>query len=59
MLKILLSACVNGLLGVIGVITTVAMSGQPITTSVLVGAGLTGLTTALKDAHAVLQEPPI
>ena len=58
MLKLVISAIVNGLLGATGVVMTVSVSGQDVTNGVLLGAGLTGLFNALKDIHAILQEPP-
>ena len=58
MIKLIVNAIVNGLLGSTGVVMTVSMNGQAITKGILLGAGLTGLFNALKDMHAILQEPP-
>ena len=58
MYKLILNAIVNGLLGSTGVVMTVSMNGQAITKGILVGACLTGIFNALKDIHALLQEPP-
>ena len=58
MIKLIANAIVNGLLGATGVVMTVSMNGQAITKGILLGAGLTGLFNALKDIHAILQEPP-
>ena len=58
MLRLIMNACINGLIGGVGVAMTVVMNGQVVTRGILVGAGLTGLFNALKDVHAILQEPP-
>ena len=58
MTKVIINAIVNGLLGATGVVMTVSMNGQEVTSGILLGAGLTGLFNALKDIHALLQEPP-
>ena len=56
--RLIVSALVNGLIGAIGVVMTTGGNGQKITWGILLGAGLTGLMTALKDIHSFLQAPP-
>ena len=58
MLRLTLNAIVNGSIGVVGLLVTQLASGQELTRTMLVGAGLTGLLVALKDIHSFLQSPP-
>lgn len=58
MIRLLVSAIINGFIGTVGTLVTVSSNGQTITKGILLGAGLTGLFNALKDMHALLQAPP-
>lgn len=58
MLRLIANAFVNGLIGLIGVLTTHIVGGQDLTSTIFIGASLTGLSVALKDIHSILQEPP-
>lgn len=58
MLRLVINAVINGLIGTVGTLLTVSTNGQPVTKGIIIGAGLTGLFNALKDVHAILQAPP-
>ena len=58
MIRLICSAVVNGLIGMVGTLVTVGSNGQPVTKGIVLGAALTGLFNALKDIHALLQAPP-
>ena len=58
MLRLISNAIVNGLISVVGMLVVSMTDGHALTSTMIIGATLTGLLVALKDIHSILQEPP-
>ena len=59
MLRLISNALVNGLISVVGMLVVGMADGHALTSTMIIGATLTGLLVALKDIHSILQQPPV